>query len=77
MTAPKTERNERIRQRRAEGIKYEAIAAEFGLNANRVWSICNPERHHEIRRAQRANRRTRPPCPTCGRPMRGKHYAAT
>jgi hypothetical protein len=34
------ERNERIRARRAQGIKYAAIAAEFFLDPTTVCAIC-------------------------------------
>jgi AraC-like DNA-binding protein len=50
MTEHYPERNARIRQLRAEGWKYEAIAAEVGCSLASAWSVVNAEKRRAAQR---------------------------
>ena len=43
-----TERNEQIRQARADGDSFDKIAADFGISKSRAIQLCNPEKTKQI-----------------------------
>ena len=41
---PKSQRNARIRRLRAQGLRLREIAAEYGISAQRVHTLCGARR---------------------------------